>query len=376
MGTNQIASVPVAEFSRNTASIFTTSNTIQLGNDNIELVNTSGVVSATGFVGDGSRLTNVGLGGSIDENGNLKIVDHSPTMTTSQTNNVLIGSGVATGLTDAFNNVGIGTSALASATTTYGNIALGSNALRSSSTAFGTSTSSASTALNVAIGNQSMRDMEQGWVNVAIGSTAMLNTKEGTGNIAIGAGTMEDPSFGVNNIALGTDAIHQGENMNSVAIGNQALFNVTNIPDQSNFAQDPNVSNLQEFIARTDNTRTTLDESMYGLHGNIAIGAGAFDYPQASTATITEVSMENIAIGHMSMNSVTKQTGGNIAIGSHSLPVMENGGGIISIGQWSLNQFKEGWGNTILGNGGAQNLEKGTQLTLIGQGVAANAKKH
>ncbi|MCH1612074.1 MAG: hypothetical protein L7S72_02140, partial [Flavobacteriales bacterium] len=251
---------------------------------------------------------------------------------------------------------------------------LGSNALRSSSTAFGTSTSSASTALNVAIGNQSMRDMEQGWVNVAIGSTAMLNTKKGDGNIAIGAGTMEDPSFGVNNIALGTDAIHQGENMNSVAIGNQALFNVTNVPDQSNFEQDPDVSNLQEFIARTDNPSTTLDESMYGLPGNIAIGAGAFASPQASTATITEVSMENIAIGHMSMNRVTKQTGGNIAIGSHSLPVMEDGGGIISIGQWSLNQFKEGWGNTILGNGGAQNLEKGSQLTLIGQGVAANAK--
>jgi len=353
----------------------TTSNTIQLGNDNIELVNTSGVVSATGFVGDGSRLTNVGLGGSIDENGNLKIVDHSPTMTTSQTDNVLIGSGVATGLTDAYNNVGIGTSALASATTTYGNIALGSNALRSSSTAFGTSTSSASTALNVAIGNQSMRDMEQGWVNVAIGSTAMLNTKKGTGNIAIGAGTMEDPSYGQNNIALGTDAIHKGENMNSVAIGNQALYNVTNIPDESTFTLMSDISNLQEYIASIDNPNTTLDESTYGAFGNIAIGAGAFASPQASTATFTVISTQNIAIGHMSMNSVTKQTGGNIAIGSQSLPIMEDGGGIISIGQWSLNQFKEGHSNTILGNGGAQNLEKGSRLTLIGQGVAANSEE-
>ena len=162
--------------------------------------------------------------------------------------------------------------------------------------------------------------------------------------------------------------------MNSVAIGNQALYNVTSIPDESNFAQDPDVSNLQEFIARTDNPSTTLNESIYGLAGNIAIGAGAFASPQASTATITEVSRDNIAIGHMSMNSVTKQTGGNIAIGSQSLPIMEQGGGIISIGQWSLNQFKEGWGNTILGNGGAQNLEKGSQLTLIGQGVASFAK--
>jgi hypothetical protein len=112
-------------------ALVTTSNTIQLGNDNIELVNTSGVVSATGFVGDGSRLTNVGLGGSIDENANLIIVNHSPTMTTSQTNNVLIGSGVAASLTDAFNNLAIGASALASATLTSNNVAIGAAALSS-----------------------------------------------------------------------------------------------------------------------------------------------------------------------------------------------------------------------------------------------------
>ena len=41
-----------------------TSNTIQLGDEYIELVNTSGVVSASGFVGDGSGLTNIT--GSVD----------------------------------------------------------------------------------------------------------------------------------------------------------------------------------------------------------------------------------------------------------------------------------------------------------------------
>lgn len=374
MGTNQIVSVPVAEFSRNTASIFTTSNTIQLGNDEVSMVTTSGIVSATGFTGDGSRLTNVGLGGSIDENGNLKIVDHSPTMTSSQTNNILIGSGVAPSLTDAYNNVAIGTSALASATTTYGNIALGSDALRSSTTAFASSTSSNSTALNVAIGDRAMRNMEEGWVNVAIGSTALLNTNEGSGNIAIGAGTMEDPSHVFDNIALGTDAIHKRQNVNSIAIGKQALFNVTNVPDESNFAMDPEVSNLQEFIQRTDNPSTTLDESAYGLSGNIAIGAGAFASPQASTATITEIAMDNIAIGHMSMNSVTKQTGGNIAIGTQTLPVLENGGGIISIGQYSMNQFNEGYNMAVVGNGAASNLIRGSVTTAIGNQAMQNAK--
>ena len=36
-------------------------NTIQLGNTMVSTVTTSGIVSATGFVGDGSELTNINL---------------------------------------------------------------------------------------------------------------------------------------------------------------------------------------------------------------------------------------------------------------------------------------------------------------------------
>ena len=201
MGTNQIASVPVAEFSRNTASIFTTSNTIQLGNDNIELVNTSGVVSATGFVGDGSRLTNVGLGGSIDENGNLKIVDHSPTMTTSQTNNVLIGSGVAASLTDAFNNLAIGASALASATLTSNNVAIGATALSSVTGENG------SAGMNTAVGVGASNRLTEGWINVSVGLNSMKDFESGSGNVVVGAGAMEESLAGNNNTAIGTRAL-------------------------------------------------------------------------------------------------------------------------------------------------------------------------
>ena len=37
----------------------TTSNTIQLGDPNVTLVNTSATISATAFRGDGSQLTNL-----------------------------------------------------------------------------------------------------------------------------------------------------------------------------------------------------------------------------------------------------------------------------------------------------------------------------
>ena len=42
------------------------SNTIQLGNTGVSKVITSGVVSATGFVGDGSQLTNINPNGGIN----------------------------------------------------------------------------------------------------------------------------------------------------------------------------------------------------------------------------------------------------------------------------------------------------------------------
>ena len=43
-----------------------TPNTIQLGNSMVSTVTTSGVVSATGFVGDGSQLTNINPNGGIN----------------------------------------------------------------------------------------------------------------------------------------------------------------------------------------------------------------------------------------------------------------------------------------------------------------------
>ena len=46
-------------------STVTTNNTIQLGDTNITLVNTSGTVSASAFVGDGSGLTNLSVSGPI-----------------------------------------------------------------------------------------------------------------------------------------------------------------------------------------------------------------------------------------------------------------------------------------------------------------------
>ena len=69
----------------------TLSNTIQLGNSDVNLVNTSATVSATAFVGDGSGLTNIG---------------------TSSNNNIAIGVNALKENVDGTFNVAIGTDAL------------------------------------------------------------------------------------------------------------------------------------------------------------------------------------------------------------------------------------------------------------------------
>ncbi|MDG1213114.1 MAG: tail fiber domain-containing protein [Flavobacteriaceae bacterium] len=58
----------------------TQSNTIQLGNDEISTVITSGTVSATAFVGDGSRLTGISDGSSIFT-GNTTVISNIYTTT-------------------------------------------------------------------------------------------------------------------------------------------------------------------------------------------------------------------------------------------------------------------------------------------------------
>ena len=64
-------------------------------------------------------------------------------------------------------------------------------------------------------------------------------------------------------LQLELDALHQGNvNTNSIAIGTDALFNV-----DSDFI-DPETN---DYMIYTDNPSTTLDESIYGMPGNIAI---------------------------------------------------------------------------------------------------------
>ena len=343
-------------------AIVTSSNTIQLGANNTALVNTSGIISATAFYGDGSGLTNVGGSSDLDSNGNLIVVDVEPTFTPSQTHNILVGAGVAPNLTNGYNNIGIGGSALASATTTYNNVAIGPYALSRAS--------SNSSALNIAVGHSALKSMENGYVNIGIGTTALENLESGTGNIAFGAGAIEDVTKGGNNVAIGLDALHQGNvNTNSIAIGTDALFNV-----DSDFI-DPETN---DYMIYTDDLSTTLDESIYGMPGNIALGTGSFasptqQNPQSGTASF---SGGNISLGHMAMYNASKFAWDNIALGSYALANLNEGEwGNIGIGWKSQHSLEDGAMNIAIGARTMGNSKEGYSNVAIGNASMFNANQ-
>ena len=108
----------------------TLSNTIQLGNSDVNLVNTSATVSATAFVGDGSGLTNIGTSSSTFKDAYSNVVVGSKLV--SLTPSIIIQGG-----DDAFKgyrNLAIGDSTLVSNTNGRYNVALGHSALYSNTT--------------------------------------------------------------------------------------------------------------------------------------------------------------------------------------------------------------------------------------------------
>ena len=99
-------------------AIVTDSNSIQLGDSNVTLVQTSGTVSATKFVGDGSGLINV--------NPNLS----------DSLNNIKVGTGALASNTSGMVNTAVGNNALTNNTTGEGNTAMGYDALSANTSGF------------------------------------------------------------------------------------------------------------------------------------------------------------------------------------------------------------------------------------------------
>jgi hypothetical protein len=145
-------------------AIVTTSNTIQLGDSNVTLVNTSGTVSATAFTGDGSGLTNLNVNSAVSSSTHL----------------------------DNLNNVYVG-----------------SNSINITGT------------LNTAVGQNSLLNNTSGIANTSIGRTAGEINTIGSNNTFLGSYSNASDNNLNNATAIGYAAIVNASN--KIRLGNNAV---------------------------------------------------------------------------------------------------------------------------------------------------------
>lgn len=221
-------------------------------------VSTTGTISATRFVGDGSGLTGVGVS-------DLYALSH--VSATEETVNSLF-LGTTTGAVAAPpETTAIGVGALADpANTGPANTAVGMQALASNTVG----------QWNTAVGRKALRANTTGTDNIAVGVKALDMNTIGTQNVAMGMSAMSFVSNSIGNVAIGLQALGRPIYLQeTVAVGFRAGQGVNNV---SSFTGGTLLGAYAGYGITTGNSNTLIGHrSGYGLttgSGNIALGFG------------------------------------------------------------------------------------------------------
>ena len=264
--------------------------------------------------------------------GNVAIGNGAGQDTSTGGKNVIIGNSAGQGLTTGTNNVAIGATALygiiqvtaaeIEAGKTYtinqpGNTdwtAIGSedneNGTKFVATGPGTGTGTAYLSGNTASSN------------IGIGNNALRNIQDGDFNTAIGASTLGNNRTGANNVAIGYNALEENQESYNTAIGCQALRKTTT--GANNVAIGFRA--LETNTEGKDNTALGKEALVYNQTGsyNSAFGGGA-----------------------LFRNTTGKD---NVAVGSSALHENSTGNNNTAIGRTSLWNNLTGNLNTALGH--------------------------
>jgi len=182
---------------------------------------------------------------------------------------------------------------------------------------------------NVAIGWNSLNALLTGSGNTAIGVNALTESEGALRNVAIGRDAMRHAGDDVsNNVAVGANALHDAEIDNAVAIGYQALRNITT--------------------------------------GVRNIGVGMESIFRNTTGD------NNTVMGHRAMRQ--NLTGSsNVAIGNNSFREASEGDRNISIGHYAMRNVGSGNDNIVIGTNAMSNAVSGNEIVAIGNGVLQNS---
>lgn len=275
----------------------TSSNTIQLGDENVTLVQSSGTISATAFVGDGSGLTNLN-GSSTDSLNNILIGNNALADNTDGTNNVAIGLSALTKNTMGDENIAIGRASLMFNTTGEKNNAFGDNALvynltGSNNTAFGNDALKNNLASsNTAFGNNALTANTSGTVNTAVGNNALESNTIGEGNTAIGYNALSANTSGFINVSVGQNTLEE----NTTGTGNTAVgyrsgqYNTTggNNTFLGNQAKTTSGSTITNATAIGANAEVSVSNKIRLGDTNVSVIEGQVGFTAASDRRLKE----------------------------------------------------------------------------------------
>ncbi len=277
--------------------------------------------------------------------------------------NVLIGRDAGDAITTGDQNVAVGFEALSTEDAHGQNVAVGYRALKTlNAGAEGLNTAvghnagvSVTTGIkNTFIGNAAGDATDDGASNTAVGYLALsancaddntaigessLEACTGSGNTAVGRRAGEAITSGSNNVAIGLNALKtEDTDSGNVAVGQSAMENA-------------NGSNVQSVAVGFE-----------ALH-NLTTGGGctAVGY-QAGEALSTAVGCT--FVGQLAGTDVTGND--NTAVGTQALYTETSGVDNVAIGHDALRTSNGGSGNTAVGSHAGNDITSGTQNTFVG----------
>ena len=332
----------------------------------------SGTVTATGFSGNGSGLTNLSL---AQLSGTIPLADLPTAVITNNETNVTLGNVTVNGDLNlpSTGNVFSGGSPLL--IRSGGNFFAGPSAGNLTMSGFGntgvgTFTISANTTgdYNTSEGNSALANNFTGNNNTAIGFQALYSITNGGQNTAVGSGALANSQASAFNTAIGDTALYLDQTGNAnAAVGYQTLYNNlsggqnTSVGVNSMYRNTSGNNNTAAGYGALENVTTDSDLVAIGysaLPNDSAVGKGSGSGFGENTAVGYEALMldtngfDNTGVGY---NALTFNSSGsyNTATGAYALLgdffAFSSGGGNTADGAYSLVLNTEGYNNTAVG---------------------------
>lgn len=222
---------------------------------------------------------------------------------------------------------------------------------------------------NIALGQNAMRNNENGDYNIAIGADALSDNKTSENNIAIGTSTLRLADVSSrNNIAIGTRSLtFTGRGSENTALGHRTLSG-----SRDGDGASYNVAVGNEAMEVIDGGIENVAIGYRAFYGNyirqfVAAGSGSKNVAVGFQSLYTNLQgNENTALGYQASFAQTGDLGPNTAVGFQSLYSNSFGFHNTAVGHQSMYSMIQGEINTASGYQAMYSTTGGDRNTATG----------